>query len=68
MYTTIFILKLDQKQHEQVTSMCEHKVVRKFALESQKSMHCLYPTNTPNKKRNRRCYAGFGHAQGMSRP
>jgi hypothetical protein len=33
-------------------SKCERKVVRKFALETEKLMHSLYPTNkaTKNKK------------------
>ena len=41
--------KLDQKEQERVTSKCERKVVRKFALETQKSMHSLYPTDRANK-------------------
>jgi len=41
--TTKFIPKLNQKLHEQVTSECERKVVRKFALEMEKSMHSLCP-------------------------
>jgi len=39
MYTT-FILKLDKKYQEQVTSMCERKVVGKFAgTETEKWMY-----------------------------
>jgi len=41
---TTFISKLDQKYQEQ-----EPKVVRKFALETEKSMHILCPTTTTNK-------------------
>ena len=29
-------------------SKFEHKVVRKFTLETKKSMHCLCPTNKAN--------------------
>jgi len=32
-------LNWTKKQQEQVTSKCERKVVRKFALENEKSMH-----------------------------
>jgi len=37
--TTMFIPKVNQKQREQITSNYKHKVVRKFALETKKSMH-----------------------------
>ena len=30
-------------------SKCERKVVRKFALETEKWMHSLYPTDRANK-------------------
>jgi len=41
--TTMFIPKVDQKQHEQIMSKCKHKVVKKFALESR----CIVYQNTP---------------------
>jgi hypothetical protein len=47
---TTFIPKLDQKLQEQVTSKCECKVVRKFALEGEKLMHSLCPRDIANKK------------------
>jgi hypothetical protein len=30
-------------------SKCERKVVKKFALEIERSIHSLYPTDTANK-------------------
>jgi len=32
----MFIPKLDKKSHEQVMYKCERKVIRKFALETEK--------------------------------
>ena len=53
-YTSILIYMykfLDKKQHEQLTSKCEYKVVRKFSLETEKLMHNLCPTNRATKTR-----------------
>jgi hypothetical protein len=40
---------VDPKQQEQVMSKCKPKVVRKFALETEKLMHSLCPTDRANK-------------------
>jgi len=40
-----------QKQWEQVTSKCERKVVKKFALGKKKLMHSLYPIEPKNQQK-----------------
>jgi len=48
-YNYKLLTKLDQKQREQVTSEYERKVVKKFALETEKWMHSQCRSDTPNK-------------------
>ena len=40
---------MDQKYQEQITSKCEPKVVKKFALGTYKSMHSLCHIDIANK-------------------
>ena len=40
---------MDQIDQELVSFKCERKVVRKFALETTKLMHSLYPIDIANK-------------------
>ena len=43
---------MDQKWQVQVTSKCEHKVVRKFVYETKKLMHSLCPTDKSQQQQN----------------
>jgi len=54
LYTT-FILRLNQKSQEQVTSKCERIVVRKFVRTGiEKPMHSLRLIDTTDKQENDR--------------
>ena len=46
---------MTKNSREQVTSKCEGKVVRKFALEIKKLMHSLCPIDRANKLGNNSC-------------